>query len=138
MNTKMIARKARAKAEKKAKKKKNGDVAADSSEPVDKKQKVDEANGDVKKTDDKLKNGSSKFNMFAEQARREKQEDSRPARERGPVTSNQFAKFVADSKSSSVQEGGGSEVFKSLFTTHKSAQNKPKGHWVTFDPRYNC
>ena len=71
-------------------------------------------------------------------ARREKQEASRPARERGPVTSNQFAKFVADSKSSSVQEGGGSEVFKSLFTTHKSAQNKPKGHWVTFDPRYNC
>lgn len=30
-----------------------------------------------------------------------------------------------------------SEVYKSLFSSHKSAQNKPKGHWVTFDPRYN-
>ena len=30
-----------------------------------------------------------------------------------------------------------SEVYKSLFDTHKSAQNKPKGNWVTFDPRYN-
>lgn len=30
-----------------------------------------------------------------------------------------------------------SEVYKSLFDTHKTAQNKPKGNWVTFDPRYN-
>ena len=30
-----------------------------------------------------------------------------------------------------------SEVYKSLFDTHKSAINKPKGNWVTFDPRYN-
>lgn len=30
-----------------------------------------------------------------------------------------------------------SEVFKSLFSSHPTALNKPKGHWVTFDPRYN-
>ena len=30
-----------------------------------------------------------------------------------------------------------SEVFKSLFSSHKSAQNKKEGHWITFDPRYN-
>jgi len=30
-----------------------------------------------------------------------------------------------------------SEVYKSLFSSHKSALNKPKGNWVTFDPRYN-
>ena len=30
-----------------------------------------------------------------------------------------------------------SEVYKSLFSTHKTALNKPKGNWVTFDPRYN-
>merc|ERR1711973_676123 len=30
-----------------------------------------------------------------------------------------------------------SEVYKSLFSSHKSAVNKPKGNWVTFDPRYN-
>jgi hypothetical protein len=30
-----------------------------------------------------------------------------------------------------------SEIYKSLFSSHKSAQNKPTGHWITFDPRYN-
>ena len=29
-----------------------------------------------------------------------------------------------------------SETYKSLFTSHKSAQNKPKAHWVTFNPCY--
>lgn len=29
------------------------------------------------------------------------------------------------------------EVYKSLFSSHKTALNKPKGNWVTFDPRYN-
>merc|ERR1712043_33444 len=92
-----------------------------------------------KKTDDKskVKSGSSKFNMFAEQARREKREDSRPVKERGAVSSVQLAKTVADSKKSSVQDGNGSEIFKRLFTTHETAQNLPKGNWVTFDPRYN-
>jgi len=138
MNSKMIARKARMKAEKKAKKNKSSSTSPEETEPLAKKSKEDST--DKKKTDDplKVKNGSgSKFNIFAEQARREKEEDAKPAKERGPVTSNQFAKFVADQKKSSVQESGGSEVFKALFTTHKSAQNKPKGHWVTFDPRYN-
>jgi len=30
-----------------------------------------------------------------------------------------------------------SEVYKSLFTTHESAKNRPKAHWVTFNPCYN-
>lgn len=30
-----------------------------------------------------------------------------------------------------------SEAYKSLFSTHKTALNQPKGNWVTFDPRYN-
>lgn len=30
-----------------------------------------------------------------------------------------------------------SEVYKSLFSSHSTAINKPKGNWVTFDPRYN-
>ena len=133
MNAKMIARKARVKAEKKAKKKK---ISSEESSPTDaglsgvKKQKTDE------KTEDKVARG--KFNPFAEQAKREKQEDARPARERGPVTSNQLAKFVTEAKEKKIQEGSGSEVFKRLFTTHKSAQNRPKGNWVTYDPRYNC
>jgi len=41
-------------------------------------------------------------------------------------------------KAASVQnDPTKSEVYKSLFSSHKSAVNKPKGHWVTFDPRYN-
>lgn len=30
-----------------------------------------------------------------------------------------------------------SEVFKSLFTSHKSAENKTKAHWITYNPFYN-
>ncbi|XP_023331347.1 protein RTF2 homolog [Eurytemora carolleeae] len=42
------------------------------------------------------------------------------------------------SKPKSVQDDpNSSEVYKKLFSTHKSAQNLPKGNWVTFDPRYN-
>merc|ERR1712112_749945 len=54
----------------------------DSDEPGKKKIKLD----DVRKTDDSSEANGSKFNMFAEQARREKEEDTRPARDRGPAT----------------------------------------------------
>ena len=40
--------------------------------------------------------------------------------------------------SKGVQEDASkSEVYKSIFSSHATALNKPKGHWVTFDPRYN-
>ena len=37
----------------------------------------------------------------------------------------------------SVPKERASEAFKSLFTTHESAKNKPKNNWVTFNPLYN-
>ena len=40
-------------------------------------------------------------------------------------------------KSSVQQDPTKSEVYKSLFSSHHTALNKPKGNWVTFDPRYN-
>jgi len=40
------------------------------------------------------------------------------------------------SKTSVQNDSSKSEVFKSLFSSHKS-QNKKTGHWITFDPRYN-
>ena len=47
-------------------------------------------------------------------------------------------KKVEKKKKLSVQDDRTkSEAYKSLFSSHKSAQNKPKGNWVTFDPRYN-
>lgn len=30
-----------------------------------------------------------------------------------------------------------SEVFKSIFTTHKSATEQDRAHWVTYNPFYN-
>lgn len=45
---------------------------------------------------------------------------------------------IKSSKSKSVQnDPNASEVYKRLFSTHKTAQNQKKGNWVTFDPRYN-
>lgn len=35
------------------------------------------------------------------------------------------------------KDPGASETYKSLFTTHESAKNRPKAHWVTFNPCYN-
>lgn len=29
-----------------------------------------------------------------------------------------------------------SEIYKSIFDSHKSAENKPTGHWVTCNPQY--
>jgi len=35
-----------------------------------------------------------------------------------------------------AKDGSVSETYKSLFTTHESAKNRPKAHWVTFNPCY--
>jgi len=36
-----------------------------------------------------------------------------------------------------AKDPNASEVYKSLFTTHKKAVNQTKGHWVTYNPFYN-
>ncbi len=46
-------------------------------------------------------------------------------------------KDLMPGKSSIQSDPTKSEVYKSLFVSHPTAQNKPKGNWVTFDPRYN-
>jgi len=164
----MVARRARMKAEKKAAKAAKKNVSSESfkvpetqsfnddqsltDEPLSKKMKtVDTSDAGVKVFKDQGKGKKSKkspeeveeepskkvFNPFAVQARKEKEEDALPIRE-GPKVKKADCK--ADLKalnSTTVQNGGKSEVFKKLFTSHKSAQNLPKGHWVTFDPRYN-
>merc|ERR1712210_201005 len=74
-----------------------------------------------------------------EQRRKEKEQDATPARE-GPKVKKADCRADGDLKAinkSSIQQGNKSEVFKKLFTSHESAQNLPKGHWVTFDPRYH-
>jgi len=170
MNIRMIARRAKTKAEKKAAKEakknkhsefktpaavatvngKTDQVPADFfDEPPTKKSKISENafnDQQAKKTNDKSKIKSSKssssvgpsntFNKFAEQARVEREDAARPVKDKTNVK-NKVADLSKLVNGGSIQEGRGSEVYKSLFSSHKTALNQPKGNWVTFDPRYN-
>jgi len=125
------------------------EVSSDQSlteEPLAKKKKIED---EVKAFKDQGKGKKSKkeeeekpkkvFNPLAEQRRKEKEQDAMPVRE-GPKVKKADCRADGDLKAlnkSSVQQSNKSEVFKKLFTSHESAQNLPKGHWVTFDPRYN-
>jgi len=88
-------------------------------------------------------------NMEARQAKGKSDGLSRKGSKRPSTSKGDSAKkakaAVGDSKQAAtkgdkktVQEDPTtSEVYKSLFSSHSSAQNKPKGNWVTYDPRYN-
>lgn len=43
----------------------------------------------------------------------------------------------AKSDYSVAKDPKASEVFKSIFTTHKSATDQDRAHWVTYNPFYN-
>lgn len=43
----------------------------------------------------------------------------------------------AKSDYSIAKDPKASEVFKSIFTTHKSATDQDRAHWVTYNPFYN-
>lgn len=43
----------------------------------------------------------------------------------------------AKSDYSVAKDPKASEVFKSIFTTHKSAAEQDRAHWVTYNPFYN-
>ncbi|XP_027200184.2 replication termination factor 2 [Dermatophagoides pteronyssinus] len=43
----------------------------------------------------------------------------------------------ASKKYSVKKDPNATEAYKSLFTSHDSAKNRPKAHWVTFNPCYN-
>merc|ERR1712088_319667 len=109
------------------------EVSSDQSlteEPLAKKKKTED---DVKAFKDQGKGKKSK------KEGEEKEQDATPARE-GPKVKKADCRADGDLKAinkSSIQQGNKSEVFKKLFTSHESAQNLPKGHWVTFDPRYH-
>ena len=99
------ARKARAKAEKKAGKRKAEDGEED------------------------VKPSTSKSS--------DKPKKSKPSTEKNgkkPVVTNSD---LTPKNSDLQKDPSKSEVYKSLFSSHSSAQNRPKGNWVTFDPRYN-
>jgi len=164
LRTKMEARRAASKAARKAAKaaKKSSTAADDAGfkkpdlpggltsdqsltdEPLPKKMKTKEfkdegRKGKKSKKEPEESEGEKKvFNPFAQLAAKEKAEDALPRRE-GPRVKRADcqASELKAVHSYNLQDSGKSEVFKKLFTTHKSAQNLPKGNWVTFDPRYN-
>ncbi len=126
MVTKMEGRRARAKAAKKAakeEKRKLKDVSSDGAESA-KKAKVVE-NGKKKSSKSDSVNGkagpSSSKNSFS---------NVKSSINKGILDKKGMARSVQNDDTKS-------EVYKSLFSTHSSAINKPKGNWVTFDPRYN-
>lgn len=134
MNAKMIARRARVKAEKKASK--------DS-----KKKRNHEDIGEFKKPalmastseNDAGPSTSNDSNNIVEKAGTSSEEPKiKKAKKSEGSKVSTFNDQKGKSKKPSIQEDGSkSEVYKKLFSSHKDAINKPVGNWVTFDPRYN-
>lgn len=46
-------------------------------------------------------------------------------------------KKLKDAKFSVASDPKASEIYKSLFTSHKSEQEQTRAHWVTYNPFYN-
>lgn len=68
--------------------------------------------------------GNSKFHLISQES--------------NVKTSSLLALTAKASKDYSVnKDPNASEAYKSLFTTHETAKNRPKAHWVTFNPCYN-
>lgn len=122
MNSKMIARRARVKAAKKAKKKKATDLtstADDFKVPA-------------------LSNGESSSSGDEPAVKKMKAEDVSAFKNQTKKTADSSKVKSSSKLKKSVQDDPtASEVYKRLFSSHKSAINKPVGNWVTFDPRYN-
>ena len=137
MVTKMEARRARAKALKKAakeakRKHDKSDVAAVSKT---------ELNNVPTNSSAQLPSNSNKPSSLANGESESKRTKISFTSQKGANgTANATAKRKTEkeiSKSSVQADATKSEVYKSLFSSHKSAENKPTGHWITFDPRYN-
>lgn len=110
MKAKMESRRACAKAMKKSKRPKKGDEASTSGEPATKKKKVN----------------TEEVKMLPGQ--------SINLPNNGKLVDPAFAK--ASASYSVAKDEQKTEVYKSLFTTHDSAKNREKAHWITYNPLY--
>ncbi|XP_037085802.1 replication termination factor 2-like [Pollicipes pollicipes] len=112
MRTKMEARRARTRALKKEKRKGTDDPATASNEPEAKKKKPSQ------EKQSKVLAGPS-INLP----------------NNGKLLDPAFAKAAATY--SVAKDGQKTEVYKSLFTSHKSAKMRQTAHWVTYNPLFN-
>lgn len=95
------------------------------SKEKEKKKKRKHENGDADNEDSRSKNKSAKTNG----------QDAAVATVKASTLTTLTEKA---SKGYSVnKDPTASEAYKSLFTTHESAKNRPKAHWVTYNPCYN-
>jgi len=52
-------------------------------------------------------------------------------------TSSAFKSSSTEKKPKTIQDDPqATEVFKSLFNTHKTAKQQQQAHWVTYNPQY--
>jgi len=131
MNAKMIARRARIKAAKKAAK----DAKKKSSPELDAKNK---SSTEFKVPNEQSSSGQTSHGESSSSSNEPPQKKMRPEDVSAFKNQKTSDKSKVKNKTPSLQEDpNNSEVFKRLFCSHKSAQNLPKGNWVTFDPRYN-
>ena len=121
---------------------------------TDPEMRIDSDNLIVLNADEREEKDAMDANMLARRARAKAEKAAKKAAKRGAGETskadagpaNKAAKMNGDSSAKAAngktasalqKDPSKSEVYKSLFSSHKSAANKPKGHWVTFDPRYN-
>ena len=138
MTTKMLARRARNKALKKAskvakRKLGNQDKTAECS-TLSNEQLKDSAEIELSNKGSISTNGERESKKLKPQFASQINSSSSKTLDKLPKN---ISKAKDKSKSSVQSDATKSEVFKSLFSSHKSAENKETGHWVTFDPRYN-
>lgn len=131
MNSMMIARQARIKAAKKAAKDAKRKNDADFKVPS-----CSNGSGNGSSSDD---SASSNGAAGPSAAKKHKPEELSAFKDQKKANKDHHSKIKSSSqKPKSVQDDPhASEVYKRLFSSHKSALNQPKGNWVTFDPRYN-
>ena len=135
MNAKMIARRARVKASKKASKEGKKHKLVESSTTTTTDFKIPTASSSGSSTSDSSPDGETaakkaKKTPSTTTAAFANQKDGKAKAGTSAASGLIVPKNVQDDPTKS-------EVYKRLFSSHKSAINQPRGHWVTFDPRYN-
>lgn len=90
-----------------------------------KKRKSDDEPTEEKKTDEVSKKKIKKEDKIVPKLNNNQNDANDPAYKK------------AKSNYSVAKDPKASEVFKSIFTTHKSATEQDRAHWVTYNPFYN-
>ncbi|RWS31316.1 hypothetical protein B4U80_00976 [Leptotrombidium deliense] len=93
----------------------------------------------LKKAAKKRKNESSSTEVSSKEQKIDKdsqKEVSKPSTSTLKTSVKSILPDKARTDYSVAKDPTTSETYKSIFTSHKSAQNRPKGHWVTYNPLY--